>query len=85
MIARHLSFMIRAIGVFLGGSLLLLLHASVRLEAQSAPPFLISPYYGAVVRTNEYSDSHPAYDFGLNHAHVLLGASGVIERVRWFT
>lgn len=85
MFAHYLKIILRTISVFLGGSVLLMLQGSGRLEAQSTPPFLISPYYGTVVITNGYSGSHPAYDYGLNYVHMLAVASGVIERVRWYS
>jgi hypothetical protein len=64
---------------------LFVLTSGTAWEVRAQPnAFLLTPYYGTHVITNNYSGGHPAYDFDMSHEQVLAAEAGTIERVRWY-
>ncbi|MBI4769805.1 MAG: M23 family metallopeptidase [Chloroflexi bacterium] len=74
-----------AIGIILVMVLVFSLLPSRRVFAQTASPFLISPYFGRETVSQWYSTDHPAIDFGsMDFDRVLAGEDGNIGQVRWY-
>lgn len=47
-------------------------------------PFMISPYFGEEIKTQDYSGGHPALDLGMNYERVIASADGTVDYVAWW-
>lgn len=52
---------------------------TTQTNAQSPNPFLVTPYYSTEVKTQGYSSSHPAIDYGMTYERVLASEGGTIS------